>query len=65
MLHSTGELVVFNRAFYILKRVIELRNFGVFSAAFIKKWYYWPRYVPDQEIDNYMYTKDIGDVASL
>ena len=43
--------------------MIDTRNVGSFIALVIKKSQYWPRHIPDQEIDNRTKKKCIGDVA--
>jgi hypothetical protein len=44
---------------------IELKKIGVFASAVIKKQRYWPKYVPEDSIDDRMKDKEIGDVDAL
>ena len=49
-IHGTGNVVVMDSGFCVLKAIVELRKAGVFSSALIKKRRYWPRYVKGEEI---------------
>ena len=59
-IHGTGNVVVMDSGFCVLKAIIELRKAGVFSSALIKKRRYWPRYIKGQEIKDHFAAKEPG-----
>jgi hypothetical protein len=58
-------VVILDSGFCVLQRLVELKKIGIFASAVIKKWRYWPKYVPGEQIDDQMKEKDIGDVNAL
>ena len=48
-IHGTGNVVVMDSGFCVLKAIVTLKNNGVFSSALIKKRRYWPKYVKGNE----------------
>ena len=44
-LFMTGKVIILDSGFCVILSVIELKKMRVFSASFIKKKRYWPRYV--------------------
>ncbi len=51
--HQTGRYVVLDSGFCVLQALVELKKFGVYAGALIKKRHYWPSLVPGQAIDEY------------
>ena len=64
-IHGTGNVVVMDSGFCVLKAIIELRKAGVFSSALIKKRRYWPRYVKGEEIKEHFANKDPGSFDAI
>ena len=62
---STGKCVVLDSGFCVSKGVIALLEFGVYTAALIKKQKYWPKGVPGDAIDEYFANKDVTHVDIL
>ena len=59
-IHGTGNVVVMDSGFCVLKAITELKKKGVFSSALIKKRQYWPRYVKGEEIKDHFDGKEPG-----
>ena len=57
--------MLLDRVFCIIRGLIDTIKVVVFAVAVIKKWCYWHRNFLEQEIDDYINTKEIWDVASL
>ena len=57
--------MILDSGFFVLQRLIELRKRGVFVGALIEKCWYWPKYVPDNAIDESFKDKEVGSVDSL
>ena len=64
-IYGSGKIVVLDSGFCVLKGLIALKEVGVFAYAVIKKRRFWPRYIPGDDIDHHMTTKEIGDVDCL
>ena len=62
---STGKCVVLDSGFCVSKGITALLEFGVYAAALIKKWKYWPKGVPGDAIDKYFSDKDVTHVDML
>ena len=56
-----GFVVILNRAFCVLKEIVELHKKGVFISALIKKRRYWPKYIHGDEIKEHFNGKEVGD----
>ena len=56
---STGKYVVLDSGFCVSKGITALLEFGVYAAALIKKYKYWPKGVPGDAIDQYFSDKYI------
>ena len=63
--HHTGRYVVLDSGFCVLQALVELKKFGVYSGALIKKRCYWPSLVPSEAIDEYFKNKAVVDVDSV
>ena len=48
-----------------LQAIVELKKRGLFAAALMKKYMYWPKYVPGNEIIVHFDNKDVGDVDTI
>ena len=46
----TGKVLVMDSGFYVLEGLVLIVRKGVFVLALIKKWRYWPKGVPEEEI---------------
>jgi hypothetical protein len=44
---NTGKVIILDSGFCILKGLIELKRRGLYAAALVKKWQYWPKYIHD------------------
>ena len=62
---STGECVVLDSGFFVSKGITDLLEFGVYTAALIKKRKYWPKGVQGDAIDKYFADKDVTHVDIL
>ena len=62
---STSRCVVLDSGFCVSKGITALLEFGVYSAALIKKRKYWPKGVPGDAIDKYFADKDVTHVYML
>ena len=62
---STGECVVLDSGFFVSKGITALLEFGVCTAALIKKQKYWPKGVQGDAIDKYFADKDVTHVDIL
>ena len=62
---SSGKVFVLDSGFCVLQAIVELKKKGVFAAALIKKWQYWPKHVPGDEIIQHFAEKEVGDVDAL
>jgi hypothetical protein len=47
-----GMVVILDSGFCVLQGLVELKTIGVFASALNKKWRYWPKYVPGEQIDD-------------
>ncbi|KAL7484030.1 hypothetical protein ACHAW6_009672 [Cyclotella cf. meneghiniana] len=63
--HPIGSYVVLDSGFCVLQALVELKKFGVYAGALIKKWRYWASLVPGKAIDEYFNNKVVGDVDSV
>ncbi len=41
----TGKIVVLDSGFCVLRGLVELKKWGIFASALIKKCCYWPKYM--------------------
>ena len=56
-IHGQGFAIVMDTSiFCVLSVLIVLQQFGVFASTFIKKWKYWPKFVPGDVIKEKMKT---------
>ena len=51
--------------FCVSKEITALLEVGVYAAAFIKKWKYWPNGVLGDAIDEYFADKDVTHMDML
>ena len=49
-LFGTGTVIIMDSGFCVLKAIISLLSFGIYSSALIKKWRYWPKDIPGDNI---------------
>ncbi len=59
-IHHTGKIVMGDSDFCIADGVIALHKKGVHGQFLIKKQKYWPKFVPGNQIDEYMSSKPLG-----
>jgi hypothetical protein len=59
-IHHTGKIVTGDSGFCIADDVIALHKKGVHGQFLIKKQKYWPKFVPGDQIDEYMSSKPLG-----
>ncbi len=52
--HHTGQYVVLDLGFCVLKAIVDLQKVGVYSAALIKKRKYWPKGVPGEAMRSHL-----------
>lgn len=62
---GTAKVLVLDSGFCVLKTLVALRQNGLFAAALINKWWYWPNYVPGVEIAKKMDGDAVGDVKTI
>ena len=62
---GTGELVILDSGFCVLKAIIELRKVGVFASAVIKKRKYLPKGIPGDKIKEHFEHCIVGDDDAL
>ena len=62
---ASAKVLVLDSGFCVLEGLIELKKIGVYAGALIKKWRYWPKYVPGDLIDTYFEGKEVGETDSL
>ena len=61
----TGLCVIMNSGFCVLKGIIEMAKRGIYRAALIKKWCYWPVGVPGDQINQDFMKRDVGSIDAL
>ena len=49
----------------VLKAIVELMKKGLFAASLIKKRWYWPKYIPDDNIIQHFVDKEVGHCDAL
>ena len=59
----TGQYVVLDLGFCVLKAICDLQKVGVYSCTLIKKWKYWPKGVPGEAMQSFFDVDgvDVGD----
>ena len=63
---STAKVVILaDGGFCVLLGIIELKKWGVFVAALIKKHHFRPKYIPGDKIIEHFENKEVGDVDAL
>jgi len=66
-LFATGTVIIIDSGFCVLKVIVSLLLFGIYSSVLIKKWCYWPKDI-FQEMSNiarHFKSKKVGDVDVL
>ena len=58
-------MVILDSGFCVLRAIIELQKQGVYYSTLIKKWKYWPKYVPGEAMNKHMASKELGEYDSL
>jgi len=64
-LFAIGTVIIMDSGFCVLKVIVSLLLFGVYSSALIKKQCYWPKDVPGDDIARHFESKEVGDVDDL
>ena len=59
---GSGRCVILDSGFGYVPSVVQLKNKGLFSKAYIKKHVYWPKYTKAQEAVNEMSNQEVGEV---
>jgi hypothetical protein len=54
------KVIILDSGFCVLKGLIELKKKGLYAAALVKKWRYWPRYIRGNEIKAHFEGKEVG-----
>ena len=44
---------------------MQLIKRGIYAGVLIKRRRYWPKFIPGNTIDNFMSTKETGEITSL
>jgi len=66
LIHNIGKVVTMDSRFCVAPGILALHDVGVFGQALIKKrGRFWPKYVPGNQIDEYMKDKPLGYAATL
>ena len=63
--HGTGMIFILDSGFCVLQGLIELMKKGCFTHALIKKWRYWLKHIPGDEIIAHFADKEIGDADAI
>ena len=63
--HGTGKIFILDSGFCVLQGPIKLKKRGCFAHALIKKWRYWPKHIPGDEIIAHFTDKEIGDADAI
>jgi len=61
-LFGTSTVIIMDSGFCVLKFIVSLLSFGVYSSALIKKQRYWPKDVLGDDIAQHFESKEVGDV---
>ena len=61
-LHGSGRCIILDSGFGYVPAVVQLRNKGLYSTAYIKKHAFWPKYTLAQEAVDAMHDKAVGEV---
>ena len=62
-LHGSGRCIILDSGFGYVPAVVQLRNKGLYSTAYIKKHAFWPKYTRAQEAVDEMRSKEVGEVS--
>ena len=62
--HS-GKVVVLDSGFCVLQALIEVKKKGLFAAAVIKKWRYWPKHIDGEAINTKLRNEPVGTQTAL
>ena len=60
-----GNAIVLDSGFCDAQGITELEAKGVYEAALVKKWCYWPKGVPGDLVDTHFEDKEVGDVGMI
>ena len=63
--HGTGKIFILDSGFCVLQGLIKLKKRGCFTYALIKKWRYWLKHIPGNEIIAHFANKEIGDADAI
>ena len=64
ILWGTLKAVVTDNGFCVMEGFISIFEKGVFGLALIKKWCYWPKGVPAEDIIWHIQNKEVEDVPN-
>ena len=62
LLCGTGKMVVTDSGLFLLEGLISMVEKDILGSALIKKWRYWPKGVPAEEILRHIKNKEVWDV---
>ena len=62
---GSGNAVVLDSGFCVAKGITEIKSKGVYVAALIKKWCYYPRLVPSDLIDTRFEDEEVCGVGMI
>ena len=62
---NTGQYIVLDSGFCVLKGIVGLYRKGLYAGALIKKRRYWPTLVPGDAIDEHFADKAVGAVDAI
>ncbi len=62
---GTARYIVLDSNFCVLKALIKLCRKGIFVCAFIEKKKYWPKFVPNKEMESHIKEMDVGDTNAI
>ena len=60
-----GKVLVVDSGLYVPEGLVSIVEKGVLGSAIIKKRYYWPKGVPEEEILWYMQNNQVGDLDAV
>ena len=61
---TSGNVVILDSFFCVLKGIVELKKHGVYASALIKNQKYWPKYIKGGAIRDHFKDENVGDCNS-
>lgn len=66
LLWGTAKIVVKDSGYCVVKRIVDLRNRGVYAAAsIIQKYRYWQKYVKGDDVKLHFENNQVGDCDAI